>query len=60
MSWNPETDVCKYCKECERYLHKYWNCQGEIEPCFEFLPKTSSKLKKVDIEVDNIEVKNVK
>lgn len=40
--WNPETDACDYCKECEYFLHEYWNCQGELEPCWEFIPKKDS------------------
>lgn len=48
--WNPEIDACDYCKECEYFLHDYWNCQGELEPCLEFLPKKDSKYKKVEIE----------
>lgn len=51
--WNPETDACEYCFECKYFLDDYWNCQGDIEPCFEFSPKISSKLKKVEIKVDN-------
>lgn len=51
--WNPETDACDYCFECKYFLDDYWNCQGDIEPCFEFLPKMGSKLKKVEIKVDN-------
>ena len=56
--WDPETDACDYCRECEHFLKeecKYflYECLGDVEPCFEFLPKTSSKLKKVEIEIDN-------
>jgi len=51
--WDPEKDACEYCFDCKCFLDDYQNCQGDVEPCFEFLPKTSSKLKKVDIEVDN-------
>ena len=53
--WNPETDACDYCKECDYFLHDYWNCQGDIEPCWEFIPKIDSKYKKVEIEIDNRE-----
>ncbi len=49
--WNPETDACDYCKECEYFLHEYWNCQGELEPCLEFLSKRDSKYRKVEIVV---------
>lgn len=49
--WNPETDACKYCKECEYFLHEYWNCQGDTEPCGEFVPKIDSKYRKVKVEV---------
>ena len=51
--WNPEADACDYCKECDYFLHDYWNCQGDIEPCWEFIPKKDSKYKKVEIEVTN-------
>ena len=51
MMWNPETDACDECQECDYFLHEYWNCQGELEPCFEFLPKKGSKYKKIEIEV---------
>jgi hypothetical protein len=37
--WNPETDACNECRECDYFLHEYWNCQGELEPCWEFIPK---------------------
>lgn len=53
MMWNPETDACDECRECDYFLHEYWNCQGELEPCFEFLPKKGSKYKKIEIEVLN-------
>jgi len=49
--WNPETDACDYCYECEYFLHEYWNCQGELEPCLEFIPKKDSKYKKVEVVV---------
>lgn len=49
--WNPETDACNACWECDYFLHEYWNCQGEEEPCLEFLPKMGSKYKKVEIVV---------
>jgi len=51
--WDPEKDACDYCFECKYFLDDYWNCQGDIEPCFEFLPKMSSELKKVEVKVDN-------
>lgn len=47
--WDPETDACEYCKECEYFLHEYWNCQGELEPCLEFLQKKGSIYKKVEV-----------
>ena len=48
-----EEAVCEYCRECDYFLHEYWDChcQGGIEPCCEFLPKKDSKYKKVEIEV---------
>lgn len=49
--WDPEKDACDYCKKCEYFLHEYWNCQGELEPCWEFIPKKDSKYKKVEIVV---------
>ena len=58
--WNPETDACDYCFECKYFLDDYWNCQGELEPCFEFLPKKSSKFKKVEITVTNNSDKNIR
>ena len=51
MMWNPETDACNACRECDYFLHEYWNCQGELEPCWEFIPKKDSKYKKVEIVV---------
>ena len=58
--WNPETDACECCKECDYFLHEFWNCQGELEPCWEFLPKKSSKFKKVEITVTNNSDKNIR
>lgn len=49
--WNPETDACECCKECDYFLNEFWNCQGEPEPCLEFLPKVGSKKYKVEITV---------
>ena len=49
--WKPETDACNACRECDYFLHEYWNCQGEEEPCLEFLPKMGAKYKKVEIVV---------
>lgn len=58
--WNPETDACDYCKECEYFLKecKYflYECQGDVEPCIEFLPKKDSKYKKVEIAITEEEV----
>ncbi len=51
MGWVPETDACDYCKECEYFLHEEWNCQGELEPCLDFIPKIGSKYRKVEIVV---------
>ena len=51
--WDPETDACDYCKECDYFLHDYWSCQGELEPCLEFYPKKGSKYKRVEIEIIN-------
>lgn len=59
MMRNPETDACDKCQECDYFLHEYWNCQGELEPCFEFLPKKGSKYKKIEIEVLNENITNV-
>lgn len=53
VSWDPEIDACDECQECDYFLHDYWNCQGEKEPCFEFLPKKGSKHRKAEIEVTN-------
>lgn len=30
----------------------YWNCQGYIEPCFEFYPKPGSNKRMVEIVVE--------
>ena len=49
--WNPDADACDYCKECDYFLHEYWNCQGDIEPCLEFISKKNSKYRKIEIEV---------
>lgn len=49
--WNPETNACDECQECEYFLHDCWNCQGDIEPCWKFLPKRDSKYRKVEIVV---------
>lgn len=51
--WNPETDACDVCKECDNFLHNYWNCLGEPEPCLEFLPRIGSKYRKVNLTVTN-------
>lgn len=51
--WIPERDACDECYECDYFLHDYWNCQGELEPCLEFYPKKDSKYKKVEIETAN-------
>jgi len=45
-----ECERCEYCFECKYFLDDYWNCQGDIEPCFEFSPKKDSKYRKVEIE----------
>ena len=57
---NPETDACEYCFECKYFLDDYWNCQGAIEPCFEFLPKKGSKYKKVEVEIVNDELSELR
>lgn len=49
--WNPETDACECCKECDYFLNEFWNCQGEPEPCLEFLPKVGSKKYKVEMTI---------
>lgn len=49
--WHPEADACNVCRECDYFFHEYWNCQGELEPCWEFMPKKDSKYKKVEIVV---------
>lgn len=49
--WNPEIDACDECHECDFFLHEFWNCQGEPEPCWEFYPKADSKKYKVEITV---------
>lgn len=54
--WNPETDACDYCNECEYFLHEYWNCPGSKEPCIDFIPLGNSKYKLVEIEVINQEI----
>lgn len=51
--WEAERDACDECLKCHYFLHEYWNCQGELEPCLEFLPKKGSKYKKIEIEVKN-------
>lgn len=48
----PEIDACDECRECDYFLHDYWNCQGYIEPCFEFYPKPGSKKRMVEIVVE--------
>ena len=53
--WNPETDACDECRECDYFLHEYWNCQGESEPCHEFYPKLGSN-KKTDLNWRNYEI----
>lgn len=49
--WNPEADACDECRECEYFLHEYWNCQGGLDPCWDFVPIEGSKYKKVEIEI---------
>lgn len=51
--WNPEADACDICKECDYFLHDYWNCQGEPEPCWEFFPRIGSKYRKINLTVTN-------
>lgn len=51
--WDPEKDACEYCFDCEYFLHEYWNCQGELEPCWEFLPKKGSNYKKVEVKIED-------
>lgn len=46
--WNPKTDACDYCVECDYFLD--WKCLG-LEPCLEFVPKKDSKYKNVELEV---------
>lgn len=48
LMWNPKTDACDYCVECEYFLD--WKCLGR-EPCLEFVPKNDSKYKRVELEV---------
>lgn len=49
--WNAQTDACDDCRECDYFLHEYWNCQGDVEPCIEFHPKPGSNKKLVSIEI---------
>lgn len=62
--WNPETDACDECQECDYFLkeNKYflYECQGDEEPCFEFLPKKGSKFNKVKIMIANNNDKNIR
>ena len=55
--WNPKTDACDYCVECEYFLD--WKCLG-LEPCLELVPKKDSKYKKVELLVSNEEKINGK
>ena len=36
-TWIPEKDACNECLKCQYFLDDYWNCQGEKEPCHEFV-----------------------
>ena len=49
--WTPKIDACDECRDCDYFLHDYWNCQGDIEPCLEFEPKPGSNKRLVAIEV---------
>lgn len=49
--WEAERDACDECLECHYFLHEYWNCQGDIEPCLEFYPKPGSNKRLVSIEI---------
>ena len=42
-TWDPEIDACSECHDCFYFLHDYWNCQGEKEPCHEFIKNKYSK-----------------
>ena len=35
--WIPEKDACNEFLKCQYFLDDYWNCQGEKEPCHEFV-----------------------
>ena len=37
--WNAEIDACDDCKNCEFFLHEYWNCQGDTEICEEYITR---------------------
>ncbi len=43
--WNPITDACEYCKECDYFLNEFPNCQGASTLCWCFIPKENSKYK---------------
>ena len=49
--WVAKIDACDECRECDYFLHDYWNCQGDIEPCLEFCPKPGSNKRLVTINV---------
>lgn len=35
-------EVCDECYECEYFKHDYWNCQGDSEPCIEFIERITN------------------
>lgn len=60
----PHCDSIIIIENGDAYLNKHyvwnWNCQGELEPCFEFLPKKGSKFNKVKIMIANNNDKNIR
>ena len=47
--WNAEIDACADCKNCEYFLHEFWNCQGDTKKCDEYIV---ARMKGADDETD--------
>ena len=43
--WIPEEDACDECLRCRYFLDDYWECQGQKEPCHEFVLSIYEELK---------------
>ena len=51
--WVPERDACDDCYKCRYFLDEYWNCQGEKEPCYEFVLSIEERIKEQKIACED-------